>query len=390
MVIFACPALMDLVIFLVYFAVFYTAGRTGLTDRECAWIGGVFQLTYMATSLIIGWLLTRRNARAFLVVGIITCVLGGMGSILARQFVPVFAGMAFFGIAAAFFFNAFQTFMRGDAPPGGLARATGFYTLAWSGGSSLGFLLSGTLYNFGSAVLAGLVLLVGGVIGTLIFRHQARPESAPSADEHVETGPPGTAPVHGAYVGVAWLMIFTAMFVQRPIQTFYPALCAGHQIAPWLAGLPLFLHMFIQALAGAGMIPLRFLMYRKTPLVLIQGAAVIGLGLIGFNPAFGILAAGMGLLGIWAGFVYFSAVYYSGNSGQRSRNIGINECLVGLGSFAGLILSEYFMKRSGNPAAMYGVCAGALGISIVLQFAVAWAGTGRFRTRIGQRGPRPA
>ncbi len=46
--IFACPALMDLVVFLVYFAVFYTAGRTGLTDRECAWIGGILQLTYMA------------------------------------------------------------------------------------------------------------------------------------------------------------------------------------------------------------------------------------------------------------------------------------------------------------------------------------------------------
>jgi predicted MFS family arabinose efflux permease len=386
--IFACPALMDLVIFLVYFAVFYSAGRSGLTDRECAWIGGIFQLTYMATSLGVGWALSRRNARTFLGVGILTCIATGIWSITTRHFGPVFAGMACFGIAAAIFFNAFQTFMRGDAPPGGLARATGLYTLAWSGGSSLGFLLSGTLYNFGSTVLIVLILVVGGLISALVLRHPARPDSAPSADEHVENGPPGSAPVHGAYIGVAWLIIFTAMFVQRPIQTFYPALCASAHIAPWLAGLPLFLHMFIQALAGAGMIPLRFLLYRKTPLVLIQGAAAGLLIFIGFHPAIGFLAAGMSLLGLWAGFAYFSAVYYAGNSGLRSRNIGINECLVGLGSFSGLILSEYFMKRSGNPAMMYGVCAGALGVSIVLQCAVAWAGTGRFRTVCSAPGPR--
>jgi len=378
--IFACPALMDLVIFLVYFAVFYSAGRSGLTDRECAWIGGIFQLTYMATSLGIGWILKRQNARAILIMGLLTCICSGIWSIAVRHYVPVFAGMACFGVAAAFFFNAFQTFMRGDAPPGGLARATGLYTLAWSGGSSLGVLLSGTLYNFGSTVLIVLTLGVGGLISFLLFRHQARPDSAPSADEMEETGPAGSAPVHGAYVGVAWLIIFTAMFVQRPIQTFYPALCAGAQIAPWLAGLPLFLHMFIQALAGAGMISLRFLMYRKTPLILIQGAAAGLLILIGLHPSIEYLAIGMSLLGIWAGFAYFSAVYYASNSGRRSRNIGINECLVGLGSFSGLILSEYFMKKSGNPATMYRVCASALGISIILQCAVAWVGTGRFRT----------
>ncbi len=313
--------------------------------------------------------------------GILACVGAGIACIVTRNFLPVFIAMAGFGIAAAIFFNAFQTFMRGEAPPGGLARATGLYTLSWSGGSSLGFLLSGAVYNFGPMALIGLTLAVGAAVGLLIGRHRVRPESAPSADEHMEPGPAGTAPVHGAYVIVAWLIIFTGMFVQRPIQTFYPALCAGQNIAPWLAGVPLFLHMFIQALAGAGMIPLRALLYRRTPLVLIQGAAAVVLLVIAAHPVFPILLTGMGLLGLWAGFAYFCAVYYSGNSGNRSRNVGINECLVGLGSFSGLILSEYFMKRSGNPAAMYAVCAGALGISVILQCAVAWVGTGRFRSR---------
>ena len=54
--------------------------------------------------------------------GILACVAPGIACIVTRNFLPVIA-MAGFGIAAAIF-NAFQTFMRGEAPPGGLARAT--------------------------------------------------------------------------------------------------------------------------------------------------------------------------------------------------------------------------------------------------------------------------
>ena len=41
------------------------------------------------------------------------------------------------------------------------------------------------------------------------------------------------------------------------------------------------------------------------------------------------------------GYAYFAAVYYASNSGRRSFNIGVNECLVGMGSFAGCL------RRSG-------------------------------------------
>ena len=87
-----------------------------------------------------------------------------------------------------------------------------------------------------------------------------------------------------------------------------------------------------------------------------------------------------GPVGALGGFAYFCAVYYSGNSGNRSRNVGINECLVGLGSFSGLIL-EYFMKRSGIRPPCTRSAPAPLGISVILQCAVAWVGTGRFRSR---------
>ena len=44
---------------------------------------------------------------------------------------------------------------------GGLARATGLYTLSWSSGSAMGFILSGSLYGFGSAALVVVALAIG-------------------------------------------------------------------------------------------------------------------------------------------------------------------------------------------------------------------------------------
>ena len=47
-----------------------------------------------------------------------------------------------------------------------------------------------------------------------------------------------------------------------------------------------------------------------------------------------ITAVAIILLGMYMGYAYFAAVYYASNSGRRSLNIGVNECLVGMGSFA--------------------------------------------------------
>jgi len=88
-------------------------------------------------------------------------------------------------------------------------------------------------------------------------------------------------------------------------------------------------------------------------------------------PTLWVCLIGISLLGAYAGFVYFSSVYYASNSGRRSLNIGINEFLVGLGSFAGLFISEWVMKRTLNDASMYLVVAVALLLSLAAQLAIA-------------------
>jgi MFS family permease len=302
----------------------------------------------------------------------VLCLVTACASLMITDFVPLLAVLSGFGVGCAVFFNAFQTFMRGEAPPGGLARATAFYTAAWSFGASLGFLTSGFLYLRGGRVMSLLVLGAMALIYALLHRHQSRSHEEQSADEHVEAAGGSPAGRNEAYVGVAWVMIFTAMFVQRPIQTYFPALSAQANVAAALAGLPLFAHMFLQAVSGGLMVKATRWLYRPAILAAVQFAAAALLGVIWlFREHYAVAAAGIGLLGLWAGFMYFGAVFYASNAGNRSRNVGINECLVGLGSFAGLFGSEWVMTRLGDPNSMYAVCAAVIVLSVGVQMLLA-------------------
>jgi len=359
---------MDWLLALVPFAVSYGAGERGMTLGQVAWLGGIFLLTYMAISLVSGRFLSRRNALPILIASTVGGILFGTLALAGHQFAPIFAAMALLGVFAAAFFNSFQSFMRSETPPGGLARATAIYTFAWSGGFSLGLLTSGSLYRLGLIALGGLTVLVGGVILLTLLVHRQRPQDEPSSDEHTEQGPPGAPPVAPQYHWAGWIMMFTATFVQRPILTFFPAVCAGQGIAPVLAGLPLFFHVLMQAVGGLCMYRLRHWLYRRGPLMAVQLLAALGLLLLWLFPGYKVTAVGVSILGLWTGFSFFCAVYYASNAGPRARNIGINEFLVGLGSFAGLFICEWFIHRAGSVPVMYAVCGGGLLVSAAVQW----------------------
>jgi MFS family permease len=363
--------MMDWTMFLVLFAVLYGAGERGLSGSQCAWIGGIGQLAYMATSLLAGLVLTRRNARGLVLTAAAGSTMTAIACLLCTSFAPQLVCQSLLFVFMGIFFNSFQTFMRGETAPGGLARTVGRYTMAWSLGSAAGFLSSGSLYRLGSAALCAVIVLVGAVIFAALLRHHPRPHAMASVDEHVEAAAPGARPVNPRYVAVGWCLIFTAMFVQRPLQSLWPAVCARTAILPFLPGLVLTAHMAVQGFWGhrvAGFVAWR---YRRTPLVVLHLAGVVLFCLAWLKPVFLVAAAVIVVLGLYMGYAYFAAVYYSSNSGHRSFNIGVNECLVGMGSFAGLFAVEWGETLLGKQGGMYAMGALGLLLSLLVQVILA-------------------
>jgi len=362
------PALMDWLLLLVNFAVMYRAGQQHFTFYQCAWLAGMWSLLYMLASMATGFLITRKNSRAILLGSTAGTVLATVYCLAVVKFQALMFGLALMGVFTAFFFNSFQAFMRGETRPGNLMKTVGIYTLSWSMGSGLGAISSGYLFSYGAPALAALSLAIGALIIATILLHRRNPLEKISSEEHIEAGGENVRPVDTRYVRVGWVIIFTAMFVQKPLVSFFPAIAASEGISSFISSLPLFLNFTIQALVGLAMLKWRGALYRRLPFTVIHLLAA-GLYLAAWKmPTLSVCLPVFGLLGIYFGFAYFCSVYYSSNSGNRVFNVGINEFLVGTACLLGLFVCEWWMKYTADAASMYAVCAAMLVISAAVQF----------------------
>ncbi len=359
---------MDWLVFFVSFAVFYAAGARGVGMAECGWLGILFQAAYMTGSFASGHLITHRNARRVLLVSTLVCGISSVSILCSGDFWPLAAGLVVFGGSAAWFFNAFQAFMRGAASVGSLKTSVALYNLSWCFGAAMGNVTAGWLYRWGVTALILAVVFATGTILFLLARKHA--EHVPPVDEPVESGSCRKYPVANHYILIGWLMIFTVTFVQRPLFTFLPPLFAKDHISSLWASLPLFMHMAVSAIFAFAMFRFRDFLYRRTPFFVIQCGAVAALCGMWVWPSYWVCFSMLCVLGIYAGFAYYCAIYYASNSGRRSFNIGVNEALVGLGSIVGIVLGDAWMRHSGSPTNIYLVCAAGLAASVAAQMTI--------------------
>ncbi len=364
------PALMDWMVFFVSFAVFYAAGARGAGLQECAWLGVLFQSAFMAGSFMSGHFITNGNARRGLWTSTLICGIASIGILYLSAFGLLGAGLVVFGVSSAWFFNSFQAFMRGEASVGALKTSVALYTLSWCLGAAMGNVTAGWLYQWGIYVLILAVVLASMVILLLLARPGKHTVDVSLVGEPVESGSRAEYPVSNAYIVVGWLMIFTVTFVQRPLFTFLPPLFATEKITALWTSLPLFMHMAVSAFFGLAMFRFRDFLYRRTPFLIIQGGGAAALCTLWIWPTYWVCFSMLLVLGIYAGFVYYCAVYYASNSGRRAFNTGVNEALVGFGSLAGILIGDAWMRQSGSTTGMYLVCATGLAASTIAQLAV--------------------
>ena len=370
-IIYLIPALLDWMLFFALFAVFYAAGLRGFSMQDCGWLGILFQTAYMFSSFISGTFITQGNAKRVLLLSTIACATASIFVLVVEAFYLLAIGLLLFGMAAAFFFNSFQAFMRGEAAVGTLKTSVAVYTLSWSLGAALGNVTAGWLYQWGVWVLNSAVIAATVLILFMLTRPVKSKLAQEALPEQVEQGTCLKYPVADIYIAIGWLMIFTVTFIQRPLFTFLPPLFAAQGISSLWASLPLFMHMAVAACFGLAMCFFRDYLYRKTPFFIMQCGGVLALCAMWWWPTYWICFAMMCLLGIYAGFVYYCAVYYASNSGRRSLNIGVNEALVGFGSIAGIVLGNWWMEHSGVTTQLYLVCAAGLVASVVAQIILA-------------------
>ena len=364
------PLLMDLVLFVVFLRVADAAGRDmHLGNAQAASIIAVYSVVYSLVCLLAGWILSRRNARAFLVASTLLVMAVSVPLLFVNTYVRMLASMAALGVAMAFFFNSFQTMMRGDVPPGSLPITIARYNIAWCSGLACGFLFGGFLHDLGgSLAMTALCTAACLVILVMAAMHRPRPLSHESSDATVEASPPSGSPVDPRYVLIGWWIALLCNFTQRPLTTFTPKFYAEAGYGAWRVGTLLFCLFILQAISNLFWHRMRYALYRRTSLLLPQVLMAIGLTLLWRFPAFGPSVLTMTALGAVYGFLFWSSIYYVSNDRGSSFNVGVNEAMVGVGNVLGALGCSWVMAVSSHSLAFFPVCIGLIVLMLPAQF----------------------
>ena len=373
MKIYIFPFLIDLITFLVMLRLADAAGREmHLSNLQASWLMVSFSACFLVTCLLVGRVLNTANARRVLLISMAALMLLAAPLFFTKAFEPTLWLFSVYGVMVAAAFNSFQTFMRGEAPAGSLGLTVARYTISWSLGIACGFLLGGFLKDRGGPIaLAAFSTLACLAVIVLVITHRGRDAAHTSSDavvEEFEFQGAASRPVDNRYVVIGWLLSLSANFIQRPLTTFIPKFQAEQGSKAWVAGLLLFVFFLAQALSGYRCQGLRRWLYRLEPLVLVQLLLVASLALLWRAPGFWVSLFVLPILGALFGFVFFSCVYYVSNDARSSRNVGINEAMVGVGNILGLLLSESSMRLLRSPQAYFPVCMGATLLIIGMQW----------------------
>lgn len=119
-----------------------------LTDVQMGLLQGtVFGLAYGLSSLLMGWLIDRRNRTRLLVIGVVVWALAMVGSGLSSAFGPLVAWRIALGVVTALLVPACLSIISDLFPPDKRAVATSLFAGGQACGQAAGILLGGMLFD---------------------------------------------------------------------------------------------------------------------------------------------------------------------------------------------------------------------------------------------------
>ena len=377
--IYVFPAMMDIVVGSVLFVGPVRMAETGASATAVTCVLAAWAITYMFANLLIGHLITTRNAAAMLISSGFCMAACAAAFVIFSSVNALYVLMIFQAIATALFFAPFQVFMKAveHGQPQGIVRPTACYTFAWSLGLALGSFTAGYVWQIGGwqwchAINAVLALIIS--LGVFCLRHHAHQKPAPS-DQDPQAPPPLSNGVINydklpdlAWLG--WIGAAVGCLTLYMICGVFPSTAFEHQIPKHHQGTIIALIGAIRALVALFFIRSRTWMYRALPVGLLSLTGVIGLALFGWGDSIGTYYLAAVAVGVYSACFYFIVVFYSLVHPSRSgRYVSINESIVGSCGFIGPVIGGLLADRF-NMSTPYLVGAYAVIAAIILQIIV--------------------
>ena len=356
----------NLAVALVALPLFATA-QLGSSAFELGLIGAIGALTYVLASPLWSHIAPRFGRRKFILASGIGFALTYLLVAHSTQVWHLFILSGCSGMSCALFYPLVEGEIGAGATGSVLRRRVGYFCLAWSTGSTIGFLLGGRLYDL--AVRLPFISCAFGGLTVAIITYFFIPSPLKLAQDGARGQGPGMGEASGGaaildsaqpkadvlltpgvFLWLAYIANFTAWGLFSILRDLYarPALLrfgySGTQFGILISGFCLartLTFFILQRWEGWH--------YEKRPFYLLQLVMLAGGAIIVLSGNFLLTLFAFMLVGLGAGMIYYSSMLYSLDDPRtEGKRAGFHEAILGAGGALSLTIAGRMPALTGR------------------------------------------
>ena len=304
------------------------------------------------------------------------CVLLGAASIglpFCRNKTHLLAIFPVIGISMALFWPAYEAWLSEQEGETKLIQRVTLFNLFWSIGVTLGPAVSGYLYQDANPFIPfylSAVLCLFTIVA--LFSHKSTIHGTETSSETVQTLFPSPA-VRTTYLNLARCANFASWFGLGVLRRLSPKLTLEMGIPTQTYG------NFMLTLGGVQTVAFLVLgtgfstrwHYRFSPLLVVQGLALLSFIGMWRVQNFFLWTAAFALIGLSAAFTYFSSLYYGLDKyADKGNKSGWHESILGFGILLGPLLGGIAVDWGLGPQSPYLLCAVVIVIAIGVEIII--------------------
>ncbi len=359
----------DWLVFVAWTLIPIRAEGMGASPTQLGLLQGASTIAYVAGCLLVGRMADRGHSRLFVLIGCLGAAVACHWVGTAPTVTLLIGAVAVMGLANSLFWPSAQGTIGAETEPGRLDRAIGLFNVMWSAGKGLGYLMAGWMTrSLGDTQ----VMWVAGasalpILAFYPWRKGVRANGGAA---------PLARPEGAVFRSMAWAANFIGYGALNTFQNQYYKylLGAGQGDEKWAKP---FFGLFLGVLIAAQTVVFILMQrnsvwaYRRRLLYAVQvlmAAATLAIPFVRGELPLLVLAP---LVGIGAGFVNGSSIYYSLHGpADHSKFAGLHEAILSAGAFAVPMAGGLLADAAGDLRMPYLLSGTATLLAILLQEAL--------------------
>lgn len=324
---------------------FFLRDRFGFGDRQNLWVSALHGFIYIFSAWQCGRFAQRRGFLTSIKIGFGGLTLIMIATSLLDSVTGILCALAGYSVVLLFTWPALEAIVSENETPAGVQHNVGIYNCTWAGGAALAYFSGGALYEaLGRRAVFQLpaALFLIQFIFAVALSHAARSVSSPKREPlpnqpHQPEAVPGSRKLSPQiFMKMAWLANPFAYMALNTIWPVMPGLARKFSLSPAEVGLFCSVWLLGRFVAFALLWRWTRWHYRFRWLACAFAVLIAAFLMMLLASRLWIVVLSQVFLGLAAGFIYYSSLFYSMDVGEGSaEHGGFHEAAIGVGICAG-------------------------------------------------------